>query len=189
MRINRAFEVLLIMNIAWPALPKETQAGLAETYPPDQLERNLATAARKHGAVAVLIQGMRSGALPVWAAAEDGSEMVVDPSAFLELEWQSILAACYRPFNDRGWLYGRPLFVKIADLEAFAAALPRTEKPSGDRHAVEWIKAYVGPLNVNTAYERYHARNPAGVKRTAFREDWKKIHPKGRGPRSRKTAN
>ena len=72
-------------------------------------------------------QGMSSGSLPLWVAPIGGPEQEVDPKALLEIDHATIASGCYRPYNDRGWLFGRPLFVKRADWVRFRDEVQRTK--------------------------------------------------------------
>lgn len=72
---------------------------------------------------------MRSGELKIWVAPIGEPERLVAPGAFVEVDHATVVAGVYRPPNDRGWLYGRPLFVKRADWAKFAALIDSTKNP------------------------------------------------------------
>lgn len=72
-----------------------------------------------------IANAMRTGELPIWVAPMGESERLVAPSALVEVDEATIVAGVYCPPNDRGWLYGRPLFVKRDDWVKFAASVDR----------------------------------------------------------------
>jgi hypothetical protein len=53
--------------------------------------------------------------------------MLVASSALLEVGEATVVSGCYLPTHDRGWLYGRPFFVKIGDWLAFVTTVAADE--------------------------------------------------------------
>lgn len=71
---------------------------------------------------------MRSGELPIWVAPIGEPERLIAPGAIVEVDHATVVSGVYRPPNDRGWLYGRPLFVKRDDWAKFAARIDSAKK-------------------------------------------------------------
>jgi|JI81BgreenRNA_FD_contig_31_7482601_length_1355_multi_5_in_0_out_0_1 hypothetical protein len=83
-----------------------------------------------------IANAMRTGELPIWVAPMGESERLVAPGALVEVDESTIVAGVYCPPNDRGWLYGRPLFVKRDDWVKFAARVDSAKKPAADNDLV-----------------------------------------------------
>lgn len=88
----------------------------------------------------LISSAMRSGNLAIWVAPLGEPERQVAPGALVEVDDATLASGVYRPPNDRGWLYGRPLFVKHEDWVAFVRKTDRvklqgdeTENPSANR--------------------------------------------------------
>ncbi|MBB3032547.1 hypothetical protein [Alteriqipengyuania lutimaris] len=95
----------------------------AQSIPEDQRENWLTTQAASEEVTRLISSAIQSGELPVWVAPNDGDEKLVDPGAIIEMDHASVVSGVYRPPNDRGWLYGRPLFVKKTDWIEFVASV------------------------------------------------------------------
>lgn len=121
------------LDIEWPAsdnmrpMVRAMIALIDADYPEGQRQSAKQRALNDEAAMTAIISAIKLGHLPVWIAPIEGTiaERVVAPSAFLELDRKSVIAGCYRPYNDRGWLYGYPLFIKRADWVHFLNQLPR----------------------------------------------------------------
>lgn len=106
---------------AWP-LPDNLPPRMnefAERIPEDQRADWLRRQAALEEVDRLIAHAMRSGSLPIWVAPIGEPERLVAPSAMVEVDHATVVSGCYRPPNDRGWLYGRPLFVKRYDWEQF----------------------------------------------------------------------
>lgn len=106
--------------------PPVMVAFFKETYPPDQWESALRSESQKMAAERTVIDAIQSGQLPLWVAPVEGplAERQVAGHGLIEFRRESLIAGCYRPFNDTGNLVcGYPLFVKTHDWENFVASL------------------------------------------------------------------
>jgi hypothetical protein len=103
----------------------------AQSVPEDQRADWLRRQANIEEADRCISNAMRSGELPIWVAPIGEPERLVAPSAIVEIDNATLVSGVYRPPNDRGWLYGRPLFVKRDDWAKFAARLDTAKKPAG----------------------------------------------------------
>jgi len=79
-----------------------------------------------------IANAMRTGELPIWVAPMEESERLVAPSALVEVDEATVVAGVYCPPNDRGWLYGRPLFVKRDDWVKFAAGFDSARRTAAN---------------------------------------------------------
>ena len=119
--LSRCWIDLMEVSRDWP-LPSDLPPHMvefAQRVPEDQRQEWLRAQSASEEVIRRISRAMRSGELPIWVAPKDAPERVVAPSAMLEVDGATIKAGCYRPPNDRGWLYGRPLFVKINDWNGF----------------------------------------------------------------------
>lgn len=96
---------------------------LAQAIPEDQRTDWLRRQANLDEVDRLISCAMRSGELPIWVAPIGEPERLVASSTMLEVDRATIVSGCYRPPNDRGWLYGRPLFVKRDDWVSFVASV------------------------------------------------------------------
>lgn len=118
---------------AWPApanLPPP-MVEFAQSVPEDQRADWLRRQANLEGTDRHISNAMRSGELPIWVAPIGEPERLVAPGAMVEVDHATVVSGVYRPPNDRGWLYGRPLFVKRDDWAKFAARIDSAKKPTG----------------------------------------------------------
>lgn len=122
---------------AWPDpanLPPR-MIEFAQSVPEDQRADWLRRQANLEEADRHISNAMRSGELPIWVAPIGEPERLVAPGAMVEVDHATVVSGVYRPPNDRGWLYGRPLFVKCDDWSEFAARIDSARKPTekGDK--------------------------------------------------------
>jgi len=124
---------LIERSEAWPspANPPLPMLEMAKSIPEDQMSDWLRRQANRAEADSCICKAMRSGDLPIWIAPIGEPERLVAHNALLEVDQDTLVAGVYRPPNDRGWLYGRPLFVKKADWAKFAKRLDDTKKVLG----------------------------------------------------------
>ena len=94
---------------------------LAQSIPEEQRADWLRKQANLKEVERLISYAMRTGDLPIWVAPIGELEQMVAPGALVEVDRATIVSGCYRPPNDRGWLYGRPLFVKKDDWVQFVA--------------------------------------------------------------------
>ncbi|NKJ02874.1 hypothetical protein [Novosphingobium sp. SG707] len=116
----------------WPTpanLPPGT-VDFARSVPEDQRANWLRRQANIEEADRHIASAMRSGELPIWVAPIGEPECLVAPGAIVEVDHATVVSGVYRPPNDRGWLYGRPLFVKCDDWAKFAARIDSAKKPA-----------------------------------------------------------
>ena len=107
-----------------------------------------ATQAAAERAKKLISDGMMTGTLPIWIATKDQGDRPVAPSALIEVGDATVVSGCYLPSHDRGWLYGRPLFVKdrdwlafvdaVADEEGIGAAAADRQVPKGRPPVHDW---------------------------------------------------
>jgi hypothetical protein len=102
----------------------------AQSVPEDQRADWLRRQANIEEADRHISNAMRSGELPIWVAPIGEPERLVAPGAIVEVDHATVVSGIYRPPNDRGWLYGRPLFVKRDDWAKFAARIDSAKKPA-----------------------------------------------------------
>ncbi|MEN7537199.1 hypothetical protein [Aurantiacibacter flavus] len=115
----------------WPTpanLPSR-MVDFAQSVPEDQRANWLRRQANIEEAERHIANAMQSGELPIWVAPIGEPERLVAPGAFVEVDHATVVSGVYRPRNDRGWLYGRPLFVKRDDWAIFAARIDAAKKP------------------------------------------------------------
>ena len=96
------------------------------TYPAEQWENAMRSQMQKEDAERMMIGAVKSGQLPLWIAPVEGpiAERQVAANGLIEFGRESLIAGCYRPYNDTNSLvYGYPLFVKRCDWERFIAEL------------------------------------------------------------------
>ena len=116
----------------WPTpanLPSR-MVEFAQSVPEDQRADWLRRQANLEGVDTCIANAMRSGELPIWVAPIGEPERLVAPGAIVEVDHATVVSGVYRPPNDRGWLYGRPLFVKRDDWAKFAARIDSVKKPA-----------------------------------------------------------
>lgn len=114
----------------WPTpanLPPR-MVDFAQSVPEDQRADWLRRQANIEEADRHISNAMRSGELPIWVAPIGEPERLVAPGAIVEVDHATVVSGVYRPPNDRGWLYGRPLFVKRDDWAKFAARIDSAKK-------------------------------------------------------------
>lgn len=102
-------------------------------YPPEQWESAMRSQMQTEDAERMMIAAIKSGKLPLWLAPVKGPipERQVAAGGLIEFGRGSLIAGCYRPYNDTGNLaYGYPLFVKRHDWESFMASLGAVPQPS-----------------------------------------------------------
>jgi hypothetical protein len=104
---------------------------LAQAIPEDQQEEWLRRQANLEEVDRLISSAMRSGDLPIWVAPIGEPERLVAPSAMVEVDHATVVSGVYRPPNDRGWLYGRPLFVKCRDWAAFVSSVQQGKMKIG----------------------------------------------------------
>lgn len=107
----------------WPApanLPAHVME-FAQLVPEDQRADWLRREANIEEVDRYISNAMRSGELPIWVAPIGEPERLVAPGAMVEVDHATVVSGVYRPPNDRGWLYGRPLFVKKGDWVRFTS--------------------------------------------------------------------
>lgn len=102
----------------------------AQSVPEDQRADWLRRQANIEEADRHIANAMRSGELPIWVAPIGEPERLVAAGAIVEVDHATVVSGVYRPPNDRGWLYGRPLFVKRDDWVKFAARIDSAKKPA-----------------------------------------------------------
>lgn len=78
-----------------------------------------------------IANAMRTGELPIWVAPMGEPERLVAPSALVEVDEATVVAGVYLPPHDRGWLYGKPFFVKRDDWANFAARIDSAKNRKG----------------------------------------------------------
>ena len=106
-----------------PAKPPLRMVEFAQSIPEDQRADWLRRQANIEDADKHIANAMRSGELPIWVAPIGEPERLVAPGAIVEVDHATVVSGVYRPPNDRGWLYGRPLFVKKDDWVRFIAKI------------------------------------------------------------------
>lgn len=105
--------------------PAQMLAFFKAAYPPEKFEAALQYQLEKDVAEQTLIDAIESGLLPLWVAPLDGPfpERLVAAGSLIEFGRESLIAGCYRPYNDTDSLvYGYPLFVKRRDWTSLLAA-------------------------------------------------------------------
>lgn len=114
---------------AWPAPenPSPTMLQMAQAIPQDQRADWLRKQANLEEADRLIASAMRTGDLPIWVAPIGEPERLVASGAMVEVDHATVVSGCYRPPNDRGWLHGRPLFVKNDDWVRFVAEIQTTK--------------------------------------------------------------
>ena len=113
---------------AWPApanLPPR-MIKFAQSIPADQRSDWLRRQANIGEADRRISNAMRSGELPIWVAPIGEPECLVASGAMVDVDHNTVVSGVYRPSNDRGWLCGRPLFVKKADWVLFIDKIQAT---------------------------------------------------------------
>lgn len=136
--LSRCWTELQTVGDSWP-MPSSLPPGmvqLAQTIPQAERDDWLRRQANSEEADRLIIDGVRSGGLPLWVRPIGEGETPVAPEAILEIDRAILAAGIYRPHNDRGWLFGRPLFVKRHDWGAFLAQIIARK---GKRH--DWKTA------------------------------------------------
>ncbi len=103
-----------------PSIPEQLQT-IAQKKPASERDAWLKDAANRKEVDRLLTYAIRSGELPLWVAPKDAPETRVDPASILEMDHATLVSGTYRPPNDRGWLFGRPLFIKWGDWVRFVA--------------------------------------------------------------------
>lgn len=101
---------LAVHSETWPA-PANVPPRMvewAQKIPDDQRADWLRRQANLEEVDKLISYAMRSGDLSIWVAPIGEPERPVAPSALMEVDHATIVSGCYRPPNDRGWLYGRP---------------------------------------------------------------------------------
>ena len=104
-----------------PATLPPCMVEFAQSVPEDQRADWLRRQANIEEADRHIAKAMRSGELPIWVAPIGEPERLVASDAIVEVDHATVVSGVYRPPNDRGWLYGRPLFVKKDDWVRFVA--------------------------------------------------------------------
>lgn len=141
LQLNDCLMELEASSINWPARPEEEsarfQALFAATYPADQLPQALLSHRRHEGAINLIVQAALHGDLQLWVR-EDGRDTQVARSALLEFDRNCVLTGVYMPPNDRGWLLGRPLFVKRRDWETWLSRQSIPEKSDRSKPPVNF---------------------------------------------------
>lgn len=102
------------------------------SYPPDQWEDALRLQLQTEEAEQIVIAVIRSGKLPLWIAPVEGAitERQTAAGDLIEFSRESLIAGCYRPFNDTDNLvYGYSLFVKCPDWTNFISTLVAKDPP------------------------------------------------------------
>jgi len=102
------------------SIPDHLQA-ISQNHPPETRDGWLKDAANREVMEKLLSYALRSGELPLWVAPLDGPEKPVPAESILEMDHATMVSGTYRPPNDRGWLHGRPLFIKWSDWVKFVA--------------------------------------------------------------------
>ncbi len=100
--------------------------------PSDQLERVVQSQLRTEAVERAMLEAIRTAQLPLWIAPIEGAheERLVAANALFEFRRESLIAGCYRPFNDvTNPVYGYPLFVKRADWERFMLRFDMRNQP------------------------------------------------------------
>jgi hypothetical protein len=156
--LSRCWIDLAEHSRSWPspASISDHLKTIAEGKPADQRDAWLKDAANRKEVDRLLSYAIQSGELPIWVAPKDQPETPVPAESILEMDHATLVSGTYRPPNDRGWLYGRPLFVKRDDWVRFVAKVEAdktlTVAPSADKpmlppaepfvtlsHALSWI--------------------------------------------------
>lgn len=133
-------------KITWPERPFRSPLAeiIHQYYPEDQREQAAADCEAEECAMETIIEAILLGTLPVWYSPKDGPEKVAAPEAFLELQKESIICGTYRPPNDRGYLYGRPLFVKRSNWQTWIDDLKQRYRPQNtagiEKRAQLWLR-------------------------------------------------
>ena len=99
------------------------------TYPPEQWESAMRSEMQRKDPERMMIGAVRSGRLPLWIAPVEGpiAERQVAANGLIEFGRESLIAGCYRPYNDtENLVYGYPLFIKKHDWADFIASLSET---------------------------------------------------------------
>lgn len=120
---------LAVHSDVWP-LPENLpplMVEFSERIPEDQRADWLRRQAASEEVDQLISYAMRSGNLPIWVAPIGEPERLVAPGAMVEVDHATIVSGCYRPPNDRGWLSGRPLFVKRDDWSKFVDGVQRSK--------------------------------------------------------------
>ena len=156
--LSRCWMDLAEHSRRWPS-PASIPDGLkaiAQNHPVDGRDAWLKDAANRDEVDRLLSYALRSGELPLWVAPLDGPEKPVPAESILEMSHATMVSGTYQSHNDRGRLYGRPLFVKWHDWVRFVsvvnadkavAGVPDPKKPIlppdehwvSLSHALTWI--------------------------------------------------
>ena len=140
---------------------------LAQSIPEEQRADWLRKQANLKEVERLISYAMRAGDLPIWVAPIGEPERMVAPSALVEVDRATIVSGCYRPPNDRGWLYGRPLFVKKDDWVQFVAKIEdskATYKGHSSKIAPAPIpSAHRQKMSLSDAIRELHQRVKAAV--------------------------
>lgn len=72
------------------------------TYPPEQWESAMRSEMQRKDPERMMIGAVRSGRLPLWIAPVEGpiAERQVAANGLIEFGRESLIAGCYRPYND-----------------------------------------------------------------------------------------
>lgn len=152
----------------WPApgnLPPRMME-FAQSVPEDQRADWLRRQANIEEADRHISNAMRSGELPIWVAPIGEPERLVAPGAMVEVDHATVVSGVYRPPNDRGWLYGRPLFVKKADWVRFTSKIQAMRMVGQEPASLDLEKRRVGEsqrISVRDAIRELHQRIKAAV--------------------------
>ena len=152
----------------WPTpanLPPR-MVDFAQSIPEDQRADWLRRQANIEEADRHIANAMRSGELPIWVAPIGEPERLVAPGAIVEVDHATVVSGVYRPPNDRGWLYGRPLFVKKGDWVRFTSKIESTRTVGQESASLALAKCRVGDsqrISVRDAIRELHQRVKAAV--------------------------
>lgn len=105
------------------------------TYPAEQWESAMRSQMQAENAERMMIGAVKSGQLPLWIAPVEGpiAERKVAANGLIEFGRESLIAGCYRPYNDtESLVYGYPLFVKSRDWTHFIASLGTAQQGMTD---------------------------------------------------------
>lgn len=125
-----------------PASNPDQLIAIAERKPADQRDAWLKDAANRQEVDRLLSYAIRSGELPIWVAPTDELEKPVPAESILEMDHATLVSGTYRPPNDRGWLYGRPLFVKRKDWVRFVREVNRAKTPGTEANRLGVARAF-----------------------------------------------
>jgi hypothetical protein len=132
--LSDCYRLLISLDVTSHPLRKiadrEYEKMLSPRYSAAQLASAVMQLSKEAVAKSILKEAIQSGVLQLWVRPIGEGETPVAKNAILEFTHDTFATGVYIPMNDKGWLYGKLLFVKTSQWATFIIDLSRRQKPA-----------------------------------------------------------